>query len=1855
VTLTASAASVTEGGSIVYTATVNNAVTGTPLIVTLSNGQTITIPVGQSTGSVNSLIPDDLLFQGDRTLSVTVSGTSGGNYESIATTGTVNITIIDNDMPTLSVNSVEVTEGTDGFAVFSVNLSNPSTTAVSVNLALVNGTATGGGTDFGAAGANNLQVSNDGGITWANGTAATITAGSTSVLVRTPITNDTLDEASETFTLIATRTAGTTTNTTATGTGTINDDDATPALSIDNVTVNEADGTATFTVSLSTFSGQTVLVNYATSNGTATADADYSSRSGTLTFNPGTITQTITVPIINDILFETTETFNVTLSSPVNATIADNSGVGTILDNDTPIVRDDAITVNESALSNGTGGGVSSVSGNLLANDTGVTSITNVGGVTDGSAGDLDSRTGYIGVQHVVGGVNAGILTVDIAGGGLGDYTYDLSNNVDNSALANNASITSNIAYTTNIGSANVKVTIADDSPLVSNTTQNLSANEKPSYNLVLTLDVSGSMTSASNGGQVRLVNADGTVTVTTRLAMAKAALVQLVNEYFDQGTNVAVKLVTFQSTASILNGNVAYTDRTTLINAINAITGSGGTDYTDALNATKTALTGFIDPARENLVYFVSDGVPTEQDINNPAATSGYATFVNSNNVDSYAIGIGSGISNTGPLNGIANVDTDGDGVVNPAILVPDLNQLGNVLVGTVPNDNSGNIVSGVIANPFGADDGYLKSIVVQLDTNNNGVPDTNVTFTYNPATGQISASGGGLAGFPITSSTLVLDAGKGFTFGILSIDFTTGNYTFNSSSVHIGDSFNITYVVADNDGDLSAPSTTVFNINDPVPVARDDVDTLFANEEFYTGNVISGVGTDTIGNVSSGVNQRGTGADTTTDGAKVSSIVFQGHVFDLTTSSSGTAVGGTYNVNATTGTLSWTSSSDGSSLIFESDGYYKYEPSASDIPNTPSGALISDNLIKTGSAVNYTTSYASNGITYTGMSRSSTSETAGVRRTSDGIGVRGGDDNSEIDNLETLVITFDRATNPYGVEGVTITPDSSLSNLGGSIALTYSVYSIDGHLLGQVFSSSEGSVPMPIQYSNIGRIEVTANSDAVASISQVQYKSVTLNSGAAIAPLEIQYTLTDALSNTSSATLTLKAITNTIVGDNTNNTINGTTANDYIYGGAGNDTLSGLGGNDLLVGGAGNDTLIGGAGNNTLTGGSGADKFVLQKGEGGTTNTITDFSTTELDTIVINGANISGVSVSFATSSTSGSSYIITVNYSDATPTDIFNVILSNSAILQDAGHNQLNGVILSGTTATIDGTIVGATLYLDMNANGQEDAGERLGITDQHGHIEWVLDLAKLDVNGDGHYTIGEARAVQTGGFDIDTGLSYEINLFGPAGSSVISPLTSLLQAQLEHGLDYSTANTNIVAHLGLPAGTDIISLNPIMGTEDMLVQNAAVMTVAVQFAELAALHFSADEAHVSFTVFEAISKALLALPEGMVADFSDKDFLKDIATNLNLGNLASDDVIEFMSASQKALQTSLETLAPGDNALAAISEVQHLTQGSYAQTLEYVKSGYLPSQILLDLSVIILAYTSSIITYDELKSFNDQFTDVLNHGANNLVAIQGDGGNSLVNYDNEIVHELNTVVNNFITEHNIPVSDVQLTQPDVTPSSDSILQDDAVIAHEANLSDVYSNLEANSDGLILHGGGGNDFIYGSDANDMIFGQDGDDHLFGGKGDDTIDGGLGNDVIQGGMGNDELTGGGGQDIFVFDKADLGSMPAIDTITDFKLNLDGDSSADKSILDLTDLFKDSTLNSDSLDSLLQISTVHNETTNQTDTVIKTDPTGSAQFNASPETIVLSGVDVVSAYGTADSAELINHMMAANVIVMGH
>ncbi len=118
------------------------------------------------------------------------------------------------------------------------------------------------------------------------------------------------------------------------GRGSIVDDDDAPKLSIagPSADVDEGDD-ATFTVTLDAASGKTVTVKWTTGN-VDTEASDYTASSGTLTFAPGDVSETITVKTTNDNDPESAEDFKVTLSEPANATIATAQDTATIAASD---------------------------------------------------------------------------------------------------------------------------------------------------------------------------------------------------------------------------------------------------------------------------------------------------------------------------------------------------------------------------------------------------------------------------------------------------------------------------------------------------------------------------------------------------------------------------------------------------------------------------------------------------------------------------------------------------------------------------------------------------------------------------------------------------------------------------------------------------------------------------------------------------------------------------------------------------------------------------------------------------------------------------------------------------------------------------------------------------------------------------------------------------------------------------------------------------------------------------------------------------------------------------------------------------------------------------------------------------------------------------------------------------------------------------------------------------------------------------------------------------------------------------------------------------------------------------------
>jgi Ca2+-binding RTX toxin-like protein len=233
------------------------------------------------------------------------------------------------------VGDVTVVEGNGGTtsAVFRLSLSSPRIAPVAVDLLTAPGTAT-KLTDF---------TMRSGTVTFAPGEVERTFAVS--------VKGDTLAEAAETFSLGITALRGAATIGDGTGLATITDDDAPVAVSALDAATLEGDSgqrAMTFTLALAAPAGSPVVVNVATSAGTATKLVDYANRAATVTFNPGQTNRTVDVILYGDTVVEPDETINLTITGVVSgpAVIGDGHAVGTIRNDDgiTASVADARVT-----------------------------------------------------------------------------------------------------------------------------------------------------------------------------------------------------------------------------------------------------------------------------------------------------------------------------------------------------------------------------------------------------------------------------------------------------------------------------------------------------------------------------------------------------------------------------------------------------------------------------------------------------------------------------------------------------------------------------------------------------------------------------------------------------------------------------------------------------------------------------------------------------------------------------------------------------------------------------------------------------------------------------------------------------------------------------------------------------------------------------------------------------------------------------------------------------------------------------------------------------------------------------------------------------------------------------------------------------------------------------------------------------------------------------------------------------------------------------------------------------------------------------------------------------------------------
>jgi len=295
--------------------------------------QIITIPQGATSHQISVNIVDDNLAEGDETIVLSLGSPSLGGV--LGTPSTHTLTIEDNDtLPTLSISNTTAIEGQS--LVFPISLSSVSGSAVTFTYTISDGTATSPG---------DYEVNPMTG-------SMSIPAGQTTTSLIVPTKTDSLIEGNETVTVTLSAVSGANSGG-LTATGTIQDANGPVEISVADASVEEGINLQ-FVISIPVASTQAVTVSYATADGNDTnsvfnatvANSDFTSASGTVTIPAGQTQVTITVPTIEDTVYEENERMRLILSSPsTGARLERAVGIGTIINDDSaPVLQFAAAT-----------------------------------------------------------------------------------------------------------------------------------------------------------------------------------------------------------------------------------------------------------------------------------------------------------------------------------------------------------------------------------------------------------------------------------------------------------------------------------------------------------------------------------------------------------------------------------------------------------------------------------------------------------------------------------------------------------------------------------------------------------------------------------------------------------------------------------------------------------------------------------------------------------------------------------------------------------------------------------------------------------------------------------------------------------------------------------------------------------------------------------------------------------------------------------------------------------------------------------------------------------------------------------------------------------------------------------------------------------------------------------------------------------------------------------------------------------------------------------------------------------------------------------------------------------------------
>jgi hypothetical protein len=715
-----------------------------------------TLNFGPGTNSLTIVVPvvNDSTVETNETFRVSL--TNVVNAVLLAQSNAV-VTILENDVVLeLSTNAVTVNEN-GASATVTVLRTGGTNTTVTVDYATADGSAT-----------NAVDYTN---------TSGTLSFGP-GVISRTitvPIINDADVDGDNDFSVTLSNPSAATLGSATNATVTILDNDSTIQFSTNAVTVAETAGAVTLTLLRSGGTIGAATVRYATTNDSAVAGSDFTTRSGLVSFRAGETNKTISVTLINDAVYETNQTFNVVLSSPTGeATLGTNDAAAvTITDNDSSVSWDtNAVSVAENA------GTVT-----LTVNRTGTLSLTNTVAytITVGSAGTSD-YTGTNGVMTFAPNATNGTITVAITEDSVvetNEIFYVVLSNPTGGALisgTNKAAVTiteddaglafASATYSISEAGTNVTLTVLQ--------TGNLNATNSVDYVMTDITAAAGADYTNSTG---TLTFGPGTNSLTITVPITDDSTLESNETFRVSLTNVvnAVLLATSNSVVTILEDDSAFSFSTNAVTVAESATSATLT----VLRTGGTNLTITVD-------YATADGTATNAvDYTNTSGTLSFGPGVASRTV-------------TVPI--INDTDIDGTNNFSVTLSNPSGASLGsttNATVTILDNDST-----------------------IQFSTNAVSVAETGSTVTL-----TLTRTGGTVAGATVHYGTTNVSASAGFDYLTKSgvINFAAGetNKTFtisikNDTTVETNETFQVVLSSPTGSASLGTNDTSTVTITD-------------------------------------------------------------------------------------------------------------------------------------------------------------------------------------------------------------------------------------------------------------------------------------------------------------------------------------------------------------------------------------------------------------------------------------------------------------------------------------------------------------------------------------------------------------------------------------------------------------------------------------------------------------------------------------------------------------------------------------------------------------------------------------------------------------------------------------------------------------------------------------------------------------------------------------------------------------------------------------------------------------------------------------------------------------------------------